>query len=409
MLMPVRERPRTADQTLVREINLSLIMNRLHRHAPLSRAALADMTGLNKSTVSSLVNDLIDHGFVLESGLTSVGIGRPSVQLTLNPRAGYIVSVEIGVGFVYVLCTDFTVRVLWEHRESVSPEDDYAATMRHVLDAIRTAMAEGAIVLRDQRLLGIAVGVPGLVKQVDGTLLFAPNLRWRDVPIGAMLRQAFPGVAVFVDNEANMSALGEYYFGAAQDYEEIVYISVGAGLGGAIVRGGNLMRGTAGFAGEMGHITLYPDGDLCNCGNRGCWETGVNPARLRRLVRTAIEAGQRTSLEGVDLSVPAIISAARRGDAVACAAFETIGRALGIGIGSLINLLNPDLVLLGGTLSIAQDLLMPPLRDELTRHTLPWSLEAVSVVPANQSDRACVMGGAAVVYQTILTQPGGIA
>ena len=117
--------------------------------------------------------------------------------------------------------------------------------------------------------MGIAVGVPGLVRQSDGMLLFAPNLRWQHVPIGNMLREAFPGVPVFVDNEANMAALGEYYFGAAQDYEAILFISAGAGLGGAIVQNGNLMRGSAGFAGEFGHMTLYPGGEPCSCGNRG--------------------------------------------------------------------------------------------------------------------------------------------
>ena len=406
--MPWREPFRTGDQTLVREINLSLIMNRLHRHAPVSRADLADMTGLNKSTVSSLVNDLIENGFVHEMGTSSVGVGRPSVQLTLNPEAGFIVSVEVAVGFIYALCTDFSVKVLWELKEPIAPETDHAEIMRRVQKVIRAAIAEGSFVLRDRKLMGIAVGVPGLVKQSDGMLLFAPNLRWQQVPIGNMLREAFPGVPVFVDNEANMAALGEYYFGAAQDYEAILFISAGAGLGGAIVQSGKLMRGSAGFAGEFGHMTLYPDGEPCNCGNRGCWETAVNHARLIKLVRAAIGRGESTTLDD-NLTVSLIAGAARAGDSVALKAFDAIGRELGIGIASLINILNPDLVLLGGDLSLASDLLMTALKDELGKHALRWSLESVTVLPSKQSDKACVMGGVAVVYQTILTRPGGIA
>lgn len=397
---------RTGDQALVREINLSLIMNRLHAYAPVSRAALAAMTGLNKSTVSSLVNELIERRFVHEIGVVSTGVGRPSVQLTVNPQAGYIVSVEIGVGYIGVICTDFTANRLWTCQETAAPGAEQNAVLDHVLGFIRQAIRQGQRAMPGQKLLGIAIGVPGLVKHSDGTLLFAPNLGWRDVPICAILQDAFPDAPILVDNEANMAALGEYFFGVAHDHEDVLYISAGDGLGGAMVRGGQLVRGTSGFAGEFGHMTLYPDGALCNCGNRGCWETEVNAAAVDRHVRKAISQGQRTTLNPVNLTLQSVIEAARNGDHVARTVLGNIGQELGVGIASLVNALNPDLVVFGGTLSVASNSLVPIIQRELRTRALEREAAAATVVAAKHGSQACVMGGVAVVYQTILSQPG---
>ena len=399
---------RTGDQTLVREINLSLIMNRLHSRAPVSRAALAAMTGLNKSTVSSLVNELIERQFVHEIGVVSTGVGRPSVQLTLNPQAGYIVSVEIGVGYLAAICADFTANLLWTCNEPVAPEADQQAVLDHVVKLLREAIRQGGRAMPGHKVLGMAIGVPGLVNKGNGKLLFAPNLGWRDVAICAHLRKAFPDTPIFVDNEANMAALGEYFFGAAQDHDEVLYISgAGVGLGGAMVRNGQVIRGATGFAGEFGHMTLYPDGELCRCGNRGCWETEVNQTAVTRHLRKAIQRGQKTVLRENDLSIQVVIAAAKKGDRVARTMLENIGQALGTGTASLVNALNPDLVLFGGTLSLASEFLIPVIQRELHERAVKWGAETVPVRAARHGSQACVMGGVAAVYQNILSQPSG--
>src|SRR5262245_33651263 len=141
--MPKQPDLRTGDQALVREINLSLVMNSLHNHAPISRARLADLTGLNKSTMSSLVNELIEHQFVRELGLSSVGIGRPSVQLELNPYAGYIVSAEIGVDFIAVICTNFKAEVLWQCKEAVPSGLTQDAIIKQMIALLNQAIDRG--------------------------------------------------------------------------------------------------------------------------------------------------------------------------------------------------------------------------------------------------------------------------
>ena len=400
---------RAGDQALVREINLSLILRHLHAQPQLSRAQLAEITGLNKSTVSSLVQELLRLGFVHETGFSSSGVGRPSMMLQLNPEAGTIVSGEIGVDFITVIVTNFNADVLWHHHEETSGPDGQSATITRVLDLLRQAVtASQEAHTGDSRLLGMAVGVPGLIDQETGLLLLAPNLRWRDVRLRATLEKAFPDVPVFVENEANMAALGEHLFGVAQGYDEVLFISAGVGLGGAIVREGRLHKGKTGFAGEFGHMTMDPNGLPCNCGNRGCWETLVSQSAVFRTIRQAVAAGQTTNL-GDQLSIPAVADAARTGDAVALAALESAGRHLGIGAASLVNALNPDLLVFGGILSNAGDILLPHIEKELAQRALPWTQQAVDVRLAQHGSDATVMGGVAMVVQTILSTPGRYA
>jgi glucokinase-like ROK family protein len=400
---------RTGDQSLVREINLSVIMNHLRMNAPISRAALAEATGLNKTTVSSLVNELIERQFVQEVGLTSQNTGRPAVLLMLDPAVGFIVSCEIGVDFILVICTDFSPKIIWRHEEHIDPTIGQRAILDRALAILHQAIEVGCPVCGT--LLGVAVGVHGLVDQATGTLLFAPNLGWKDLPVRAILQESF-NAPLFVDNEANIAALGEHYFGAAQGYDEVVYISAtGVGLGGGIVHGGRVFSGVTGVGAEFGHMTMDPDGEICKCGNQGCWETQVSQQALFRHVWRRVDQGEVSRLSDMtggrraSLTVPLIVDAARAGDTVALDALKIIGRHLGIGIASLVNVLNPELVVFGGLLSLAGEFLMPVIETELEQRALKWNREAMKLVLARHGSDACVMGGVAVVYQAILAQP----
>jgi glucokinase-like ROK family protein len=399
---------RTGDQSLVREINLSVIMKHLRTNAPISRAALAEITGLNKTTVSSLVNKLIERHIVQEVGLTSKNTGRPAILLKLNPTAGFIVSCEIGVDFILVICTDFAPEIIWRHEEHIDPTIGQHAILDRALAILHQAIEVECPACGT--LLGMAVGVPGLVDQATGTLLLAPNLGWKDLPIRAILQESF-NVPLFVDNEANISALGEHYFGAAQGYEEVLYISAGVGLGGGVVHGGRVFSGVTGVGAEFGHMTLDPDGEICKCGNQGCWETQVSQQALFGHVWRRIDQGETSRLFEMtggrrdSLTVPLIVDAARAGDAVALGALGIIGRHLGIGIASLVNALNPELVVFGGILSLAGEFLMPVIEKEVEQRALKWNREAMQLVLAKHASDACVMGGVAAVYQAILAQP----
>lgn len=407
--MQKREPYQTGDQALVRQINLSLVMNILRTQAPISRAALAQATGLNKATVSDLVFDLMERCFVREVGMKSSGTGRPATLLTLHPAAGFIVSCEIAVDFIEVMVTDFAPDVVWQVKEKTFPEMGQQAILDRTLALLYQGIERGKASATS--LFGVAIGVPGMIDSGTGTLLFAPNLGWSNVELLPFFEKANFGAPVFIENEANLAALGEHYFGAAKGYENVLYLSGNIGLGGGVVRDGHLCRGVSGVASEFGHMTMNPDGELCKCGNHGCWETQVSQKALYRYLDELIASGKKSSLVHVagNYSVEMIVDAAKAGDEVAILAIEKTGRYLGIGIASLLNALNPELVVLGGILSLAADFLLPVVNTEIQNRALRWNRESAQVVRAAHGSDACVKGGIAVVYQSVLLQANPLA
>lgn len=404
-------RNRTRSHTLVRQGNLSSILHQLRKNAPISRAALAEETGLNKTTVSSLVNELMEHNFVREVGLESSGTGRPAIMLELNPNAGFILSAEVGVDFILVASSNFAPEIIWHHQEAIQPGASQREIMDRVLALVNLGIQNSCNDCKT--LLGIAFGIPGLVDQETGELLFAPNLQWKNIPLRKILKEAFDA-PIYIDNEANMAALGEHYFGSAQGYEEVLYISAGVGLGGGLVHNGKLYRGITGTGCEFGHMTFDLHGEQCNCGNTGCWETFVSQRRLFSIIRREIASGRASSLVSKDvgdleqLTIPLIVEAARQGDQVSIEALEWIGNNLGIGIASLVNALNPELVVFGGILSLAGEFILPKIEEVLLKRALSWNHKATKVILAEHGFNACIMGGVATVYQAVLSRPNNI-
>jgi predicted NBD/HSP70 family sugar kinase len=223
--------------------------------------------------------------------------------------------------------------------------------------------------------------------------------------------QGFIEAPLIIENEANLSALGEHYFGAARGYNEVLYISAGVGLGGGLVHNGQVFSGVTGFGSEFGHMTMDPEGEICNCGNRGCWETQVSQRALFSYLRRCAGQGNPTILTEMTggnlgaLTVPMVVEAAQQGDRLALQAFEVLGHHLGIGIASLVNALNPELVVCGGILSLACEYMLPVVENEVQRRSLRWNRDATKVVAASHGQDACVMGGVARVFQAVLAAP----
>jgi len=398
----------TADQGLIRKLNTAVILDVLRRYAPLSRAELAARTGLNRSTVSIIVNSLIEEGFAQETDLQSPKIGRPGMLLVLNPKGGFAVGVEIGVDFISVILTDFVANVLFQRRVHSDPGEDQILVLDHASELTQEAIAIG--MEQGLRPLGIGVGVPGLVDTTQGKLIFAPNLRWTNVPLRLMWSQRFD-MPIFVENEANAAALGEYYFGVARGVDSFIYLSAGIGLGGGIMIDGKLFRGSSGYAGEVGHMTVDPDGDLCGCGKRGCWETKVGPRAVLRGVRKILADGAPSHINNLangDLdcvTFDIVVQAARSGDSVALKALQNVGEYLGIGVANLINIFNPQLIVLGGALSLANEFLLPVIENTVCDSALKPPCENIHFAASAHGADACVMGAVALVLDDILREP----
>lgn len=401
-------RPVTGDQMLIRKMNTSIVLDCLRMHAPLSRANLAERTGLNRSTVSSIVSDLIHQTLVRETEYQSSGVGRPGMSLELDPRGGSALGVEIGVDFISIILTDFVADVLWQQRVPSDSAEGQEVIVKRAEELVAQALVRG----EEQGLqpLGIGLGVPGLVDVREGTLVVAPNLGWQNVPLERMWSSHFK-LPVFVENEANAAALGEYFFGVARDVTNLIYLSAGVGLGGGIIIGSKLFRGSGGYAGEIGHMTVVPGGEPCGCGKRGCWETVAGPRAIVRYVKEALAAQPRGALYDLiegdyeRVTVDLVVEAADGGDGIARRALEEVGHQLGVGIANLINIFNPELVVLGGALSLAGDFLMPVVEETVRSHTLTQPHRVARLARSAHGADACVMGTVALVLDDILREP----
>jgi glucokinase-like ROK family protein len=400
------------DHAAMRDMNISLILNTLHNESPLSRASLANQTGLNKGTISTMVKTLLEAGFIREIGTdeSSTDPGRPAIQLETNPTGGSLIGAEIGVDFISIVTVNFAIEVVSRRYESTLKLFGQQAIMERFLFLLKETYEQEA--KSGRPVFGVGIGVPGLVDTANGRLLYAPNLGWKDVPIKELVESAID-IPVFVANEANLAALGESYFGAGQDSDNLLFISSGVGLGGGIVINGRLVNGATGFAGEVGHMIVQQDAAAitCNCGNKGCWETVAGRDALFTRIQTAIQNNQPsklTNMIGNDmsrLSIPFIMEAAQQKDSVTLNALTETGKWLGIGIANLVNVINPDCVVFGGALMNAHEFLLPIIRQTVDANTLSWIHEGVKIVTAKHGEDAAVMGGAAIVYRDVLNNP----
>ncbi|MGA8208753.1 MAG: ROK family glucokinase [Nocardioidaceae bacterium] len=276
-----------------------------------------------------------------------------------------------------------------------SPATDTAAIEREIEDLVTELRGSFTIV-------AVGIGAAGFVDSGRATVMFAPNLAWRDEPLAADLEKSL-GLPVVVENDANAAAWGEFTFGAAEDVTDSLLVTVGTGVGGGIVLGGELHRGAFGVAAEIGHIRVVPDGRLCGCGNHGCWETYASGTALVRVTRAEVRAGSLLARSLLDraggnvdaITGPLITEAARDGDSFAREQLGTLGRWLGEGIASLTAVLDPAVVIIGGGVSEAGDLLLDPIRTHFKanltgRHYRP-ELEVRAAVLGN---RAGMLGAA---------------
>jgi glucokinase len=273
-----------------------------------------------------------------------------------------------------------------------TPADDVEATIETIYRVVGALAGQG-------EPEAIGVGAAGMVDFEAGTLRFAPNLAWKEVPILALMERT--GLTAVVDNDANVAAWGEYRFGAGRGYRDLLVVTVGTGIGGGIISGGRLLRGAHGFAGEIGHFIVEPGGPWCGCGNQGCWEQVASGRALDRAAREGVESRPDSMIATLASGHPAegrhVWEAARRQDRMAILILEAVGRRLGEGIAGLVNVLDPDAVVIGGGVADIGDLLLDPAREAFRDAVeAPDHRPEVPLVPAQLGNRAGAIGAAAL-------------
>jgi len=334
--------PRPADFADVRATNLAVVLRFVRENAPCSRADIAASTGLNKATVSTLVADLIDRRLLRETGLTENRVGRPATMLVLDGSPYAAIGIEVNVDYISAVAVDLKGEVLVNWRRSFAGGTSTAAqavvAVASIARRVIKRMAKEA-----RQVLGLTVAVPGLV-DLNGSVRAAPNLGWRDADLCGDLTKALrdPGFPVQVDNEANLAALAEYRFGPHGNVANLVYLTGEVGVGAGIILDGRLRRGGQGYSGEIGHIEVDPGGRPCRCGRRGCLEAVAGIGAI--LSRTAPDAAPSE----LELEIDEVGRRARGGDPEILDLLDEVGGHLGKGVAVLANLLNPDVIVLGG-------------------------------------------------------------
>jgi predicted NBD/HSP70 family sugar kinase len=392
----------------MRDRNRALVLDAVARHEPVTRAQLAARTGLTKSSVSSIVTELLGAHLVVEQGAQrGSDLGRPGTALALARDGLAGLGLEVNVDYVAACVVDLARRT---RVQFVEVGDNRARDPAAVAELLARLAASAVAAARTQGLTisATCVAVPGLVDQETGVVGRAPNLDWRGVPLRRLLAGRVPAALtpVLVENEANLAALGELWFGDGAGLGDYVHISGEVGVGAGIVVAGELFRGAHGHAGELGHTTLVPDGAACTCGGRGCLELFCGQEAILR--RAGLDPATSTSTGRADGPVSTLVAHLAAGDREALAALEVAGRSLGVAVASLVKLLDPDTVVLGGIYAV----LAPWLREPFQRALLagiPMTSEAPPRVAISAlGPDAAVRGAAGLVTARMLARPGAL-
>jgi predicted NBD/HSP70 family sugar kinase len=382
----------TWNQHVVKRGNKSIVLQVIKDNTPISRADIAKTTGLNKSTVSSLVSELLVENLIYESGPGESSGGRRPVMLLFNELAGFSIGVDLGVNYMLGILTDLNGNIVKE--EKLNFFDLTYEKIESQLIAMIKSLSMNTPSCK-YGVVGIGIGVPGIVNK-EGEILLAPNLGWKNINLKTIIEDEF-GIPVIIENEANAGAYGEKKFGVGHAFDNIVYVSAGIGIGVGLILNGELYQGHDGFSGEMGHMTIDVNGLECRCGNKGCWE-------LYASEKTLLNRAEELKLnpqKGKELCLEELMKLADK-DPRSAHLFEEIGTYLGIGINNIINTFNPEQVIIGNRLASAKQWLREPVNKHIKQHTQKFQQKGLRVDFSEHSTHSSALGVVAFTVENFL-------
>lgn len=393
MISCMETAPLTADLSLMRELNQALILSLVRQEGQISRAEIAKRTNLSRSTVSNIINELIEADRIHEVQKGESRGGRRPILLELNYRSHCCVGIELATTFLNLVITDLKAEILYQHREPFDINAGPDAAVEQVSQVVGRALVEAQI--DAAQVAGVGIGIPGPITHTTGQTIAPPIMPgWSGVSLRDRFSETLP-FPVYVDNDANLAALAEYRWGVAQQVRNMAYIYLGStGIGAGLVLNGSIYRGEIGSAGEIGHSTIDEDGPLCSCGSYGCLEA---MAGLPQILRNAARLSKQHTH-----SLEQLIAAARTNPALH-ELFVEAGTHLGVAVASLLNLYNPGLVVLGGPLVLAEDLLLETVRSTARKRALPITLEHCDIVTGKLGIHAVALGAAGQIIQSVFS------
>ncbi len=375
----------------LREGNRKRVIDALRTRGVASRAELARITGLSRSTISTIVSDLVDSGLAGERDGQPDGeahAGRPPVMVSLNSSAGLALGIDFGHRHLRVAVSDLAHQVLAERWREMDVDHSAEEGLDAAAEFVEEVLADAGV--ESGRVIGVGMGLPAPINRATGAVLAASILPgWVGIDAAAEA-SARLGMPVQVENDANLGALAELVSGAAKGKSEVAYIKASSGIGAGLISNGRLQHGVSGTAGEVGHTVIAEGGPVCRCGNRGCLETLASSRAIARLLSAS---------RNEEISSRRLLELCAAGDAAAQRLIGDAGRAIGIAVANLCNLLNPQCVIVGGDLSGAGEALLGPLRETARRNAIPSAVEDLEIVAGVLGERAELLGALALVMQ----------
>jgi len=390
-------------QSRLRERNIDAVIRKINQDAPITKREIEEKTGLSFAKVNSITMKLHDIGLITETGKAESNSGRPSAIYQINPDFGYVLGCELSHKKVSTIVIDLKGNIKYKYSvafEIKAGKDSLIATL---LASVKTGLDHSQSIR--EKLIGIGIAVAGLVNPQNGMSTPFPHLAdWGDIALQEIIEKEF-GLYCYVENVANAAALAELNYGVTKDIDNILALNVGSGLGLGIILDGRLYRGVTGSAGELGHITVDENGPLCMCGNVGCLETLASTTavviRAKEMLGKQVVSRLTTLANGnpdlIDFQL--ICESAMQGDKLAFSLLDEMGRNLGEGIVTLINLLNPKMIIIGGEICHAKDLLLQPIMNVVQKRALEIPRKATEIVFSTIGGNAGIIGATVPVIE----------
>lgn len=387
----------------VKKLNRMTVINTIKKHEPISRQQLAEFTGLTPPTISGIVRELLEAGLVSEAGLDKSSGGRRPVNLCLNPEAGYVIGIEvtrfeslIGIADLKNDPTDFrTVKI-----DMTEPK----IGVKLLADAVKRIMNEEKYLKKT--FLGIGVAFPGLLNVHDGTVKRSINLgeRWNNFNVKEALEKELD-LPIFIENNSNASALAEHWFGGGKGCRDLVYINLGEGISAGIILNDRILQGAKGYAGEIGHMSIQEGGPLCNCGNRGCLESICGIPALVRQAKAELSTIPEDDplkiawLKNGNISINDIIESANISNSYSWQLLRQMSAYVGRAAANVINFYNPELIFIGGKMSIIGDCFMDIIRKTADTHAFPEIAFFTEIRVSELKERSGTIGACALALK----------
>jgi len=383
---------------LVRNINRAAILNLIRERQPISRIEISKITKLNKSTVSSIVAELIKENFLIEEHIPDKNVGRNPIQLKLNTKSYYVGAVNFDTKIIRVAIFDIEGKVIAkeEYYPRGNSPDEYVSKSLNCLKNLRDN-------LKIDQLEGIGITIAGLINPKNGYVIYAPNLGWKEVDLSEIIQKYNTcNVPLEYANDAEASALAELWFGNGMinDYLNFVFVSVGAGIGTGIVINKTVVEGMSYAAGEFGHMNILEKDEDCVCGSKGCWEAYASD---RATVKRYLVKKKNVSQKDKPILIKDVIKYARENDKDAIKVLKETGRYLGIGISNIIRALDPPAIIIGGHILEAWEIIYNDILDGLSKRSFFGLEKSTKILPSSLPVRPRLIGAATLVLKRMFS------